>query len=266
MPDSSAWQTPKLKTAATKQGPHPGSCFVLLLRRPRLGLLMVALVTALALLAYAMATRPEQPAPAAPQSPFGSDIPARDLPKPVVLIDPGHGGGDGGAVWASVVEKDINLAVALRLKEALEKTGLLRVVMTRDIDVHIPMSGRIEIAAATKPSLILSIHANSFDLAYVRGVETYYRPDAPQSREAASLLHAAVLRSYRDTNHTTMDREIRPGSFRILTQSHASRAVLLELGYLSNQEDRRILNDPTFQAALAENLAQSIISMLTQRP
>lgn len=207
-----------------------------------------------------------RPTPQLPEPPPAEATPEPTIPNPVVLIDPGHGGGDGGAVRGGTNEKDINLAVALRLRDALAKSGLVDVVMTRDSDIHVSLAGRVAIINSARPALQVSIHANSFDLAYVRGVETFYRSDSQESMAFAQLLHNAVLKSYKDTGHETIDRDIRPGSFRILTRPADKRSVLLELGYLSNREDRRILTDPLFQVALAENLAQTIIEIVTQGP
>jgi N-acetylmuramoyl-L-alanine amidase len=233
------------------------------MKRRRLRLLFLFLFVVLALSVYSVTSRPEPSLPVTPSTP---DIPVRTIPNPVVLIDPGHGGGDGGAVWGGVNEKDINLAIALQLRDVLSAAGMVDVAMTRDTDVHVTATRRVEIADSVHPALIVSIHANSFDLAYVRGVETYYRVNSEESLAVALLLHEAVLQSYRDTGHATMDREIRPGNFRIITRPATRRAVLLEIGYLSNRDERAILTDSSFQAALAENLAHSITLILTSRP
>ena len=259
----SVWQTINLNTGQTEQGPHIGSCSVWRIQKKRrLRLLFFPLLAVLVLSAYCATPRPEPPLLPSPSIP---EIPVRTSANPVVLIDPGHGGGDSGAVWAGVNEKDINLAIALQLRDILVSEGSVDVVLTRDTDVHVSATRRVEIANKAKSALIVSIHVNSFELGYVRGVETYHRTNSAESMAVALVLHEAVLKTYRDNVHVTADRDIRPGNFRIISLPATQRAVLLEIGYLSNGEERTILSQSGFQTSLAENLAQAITAILIQK-
>jgi N-acetylmuramoyl-L-alanine amidase len=186
-------------------------------------------------------------------------------PVPVVLIDAGHGGGDGGAVNGKIAEKDITLAIALLLRDALADSGL-NVVLTRDSDVHVTTAERVDKANLAQADLIVSIHVNAFTQSRVRGVETYYRDGCPESRMAAQVLHAAVLKAHQQVGHETSDRGLRTGTFRILRLTEAKSAVLLELGYISNRGDRETMINSSFQAALSERLAEAVIVLLSEEP
>src|SRR5690606_28503480 len=105
--------------------------------------------------------------PAAPAAPRGDT-------RPTVVIDPGHGGVDPGATGVSgTYEKDLVLRYGLALRDALEKTGRYRVVMTRDDDRFIPLRGRVQIANEVGGDLFLSLHANTHPSRKLRGASVY---------------------------------------------------------------------------------------------
>jgi N-acetylmuramoyl-L-alanine amidase len=94
--------------------------------------------------------------------------------RPLVVVDAGHGGGDGGAVWNGIVEKNLALTLALKLKAQLEKLGI-DVQMTRSKDVFVSLENRAALANRVKADAFVSVHLNSAgNESGVRGIETYY--------------------------------------------------------------------------------------------
>lgn len=110
--------------------------------------------------------------------------------KPVIVIDPGHGGIDSGAIGVGGInEKDIVLKAALRLRQKLEKTGRYRVVLTRSDDTFIPLTGRVKVARANEASLFISLHADYIPKREgdARGATIYTVSDKASDKEAARL-------------------------------------------------------------------------------
>jgi N-acetylmuramoyl-L-alanine amidase len=119
--------------------------------------------------------------------------PSADNGKPIIVIDPGHGGNDAGAVGAGYREKDVVLAVAHQVREALEATGAYNVHMTRSTDVFITLGGRVAFSRRKGASLFVSIHANSIPTTskekaeIVRGAAVYTLSEAASNREVQRL-------------------------------------------------------------------------------
>jgi N-acetylmuramoyl-L-alanine amidase len=111
---------------------------------------------------------PETPVDTGPSSPT----------RPLIIIDPGHGGVDNGASAGNGVhEKDIVLAFALDLQEALAETGRFDVALTREEDIYLTLNERVAIARQNKADLFISLHADSFQEAYIRGASIYTRDE-----------------------------------------------------------------------------------------
>lgn len=114
--------------------------------------------------------------------------PRLDQARRVIVLDPGHGGVDPGAVAITGVhEKVITLAAARTIKDVLEKTGRYEVVLTRDRDIFLPLRQRFEIARRVKADLFISLHADSFKTSDVRGASVYTLSERASDREAALL-------------------------------------------------------------------------------
>jgi N-acetylmuramoyl-L-alanine amidase len=108
--------------------------------------------------------------------------------RPLIALDPGHGGVDPGAIGGSgVYEKEITLAMALELKRQLEETGRYRVVLTRDEDVFIRLRDRISVARAAGADLFVSLHADSHGTRDLRGASVYTLSEQASDAEAAAL-------------------------------------------------------------------------------
>jgi len=185
----------------------------------------------------------------------------------VVCLDPGHGGGDKGAVGPSgLLEKDVNLAIGLRLRELLLARGAT-VVMTRQTDASLAPPGsslRTELSArvlATKrlwPDIFLSIHNNhigSGDPSSVRGTETYYY--SPMSIRPAWAIHNALCRAL-----SSQSRFVGWRPFRVLRETDTPR-VLVECAYMSHPQEEAIVRDESFPAVAAEGLLQGLSDYFT---
>jgi len=176
----------------------------------------------------------------------------------LVVIDPGHGGRDPGAI--SVLrtrEKDVNLAVARKVSSYLAKRGV-KVIMTRSDDRFIELNERAAIANRAQANLFVSIHADSCHNRSARGSTIYIANSASSAtRRAGRLFNRRLSRV------TVYDKGIRTAGFRVLVRTSCP-AVLVELGYLSNRSDAKMLADPAYQKRLAEALADSVVEFLSK--
>ena len=122
-------------------------------------------------------------------SPSPSDAPTTTAQgKRVIVIDPGHGGVDPGAIGKSgILEKRITLAAARDFKRHLEKSGRYKVVLTRQRDIFIRLRNRIAIARAHKADLFISLHADTIKSRSVRGLSVYTLSEKASDKEAAAL-------------------------------------------------------------------------------
>jgi len=240
--------------------------------------------------------------PAAATGP-GEAVPELEAPPPregvrTIVLDPGHGGSETGAIGPSgVAEKELTLRLARSLKERLE-TGLgVRVVLTRDEDASLPLETRTAIANQNKADLFVSLHLNSALGAAARGAETYFLSATP-SDERAARSAAAENRPAEEGGAGAGDDPLHELQLMLwdLAQSHflsqsqrlatliqgelnsalalrdrgvkqapfvvlmgaAMPAVLVELGFLSNPEEEERLQDPAYRSELTAALARAI--------
>lgn len=168
-----------------------------------------------------------------------------------LVIDPGHGGKDPGAVGNNLKEKDINLGVALLLKEKLspykEKINLK---LTRETDKALELSERTTISNNFKADLFISIHCNSSTNSSAQGVETYcYKLS---NNKGANAIHSEIINS----KAYTKDRKVKEANFYVLRNTNA-HAVLIELAFISNSSDAKILKEK--QNDFAEAILKGIL-------
>jgi len=214
-----------------------------------------------------------------------------------IVIDPGHGGKDPGALGRyGINEKEIVLDIARRLKRALTAKGI-KVILTRSKDVFIPLWKRSEIANKNKADFFISIHANSFRKKWARGFEVYFLADAADSvsraTEAAEnnaikfekkslnrysstakaiacdlVLHeqrkesaelAEYIRKAVKRKIYIRDRGIKKAKFHVLKKT-AMPAVLVEVGFLSNVKEGKLLKNSSHRQKIANAIAQGILS------
>jgi N-acetylmuramoyl-L-alanine amidase len=189
-----------------------------------------------------------------------------------VLIDPGHGGSDPGAIGVTGLrEKEVNLDIALRVRDELVARGY-QVIMTRSSDVTLSLQDRIVISRSVKPDILVSIHANSYHTPDVSGtIVLYYDNRYPQARYPASeemirlspesrklaeaLLKAAVKAA------GTVDRGLLESSVYMVRMGNVPSA-LIETAFLSNPGDEKKLRDPAFRQKMAIGIADGISNYL----
>ncbi len=190
-----------------------------------------------------------------------------------VVIDPGHGGHDAGAVSAYAREKDCNLAVALKLKKKLERQGF-KVVMTREGDYFLTLKQRVDIANATPNSIFVSIHHNSGRRA-AEGIETFtLAPHGTTSPFARTRRYAELCGNDQDSQNIALatavhsraifstkavDRGIQRARFSVLCTIQRP-AILFEGGFVSNAEEGRKISSNAYRETLAESICQGVVS------
>ncbi|MDV2996375.1 MAG: hypothetical protein N4J56_006029 [Chroococcidiopsis sp. SAG 2025] len=191
------------------------------------------------------------PAPAAPPR-------IRDRNgKTIVVIDPGHGGKDPGAVAGGVHEKDIILPISNRVAQILEQNGV-HVLLTRDSDYFVGLQGRVDIAERVNADLFVSIHANSLPTRPdISGLETYY---FDSGYNLAVTVHNAMLRNVPNLR----DRRVRKARFYVLRKS-SMPAVLVETGFMTGKHDAPRLKTAAYQNQLAEAIAQGVLQYIKQQ-
>ena len=210
-------------------------------------ILVVGMLIALMLLAAALGGRKN-----------GEDSAVIAEEDPVVVIDAGHGGMDGGAVGADgTLEKQINLEIAQTLSQLLTVSGY-KTVMTRTEDTMLQtddgegsakmqdLKQRLAIASKYPESLMVSIHCNKFSLESCKGMQVYYSDSEAEKKAAQEIQNASVLLQPYNK------REIKKSDYSIYLLNRAkSPSVLVECGFLSNSEELSALKDADYQKKLA---------------
>jgi len=217
--------------------------------------------------------------------------------KPLIVLDPGHGGEDPGARSVhGTHEKELTLAAARELKRQLEATKRYRVALTREGDVFIPLRERTARARALGADLFISLHADSIDSGSVRGMSVYTLSDKGSDREAEMLaarenradaivgldlsaeseevVGILIDLAQRETrNQSTrfanlvveeagkqvalLAKPLRSAGFAVLTAPDVP-SVLIEMGYLSHRDDAKLLATPAHRKRMAQGLVRAI--------
>ena len=188
-----------------------------------------------------------------------------------IIIDPGHGGIDGGAVGISgVIEKDVNLDISLKLKCLLEFMGY-DVIMTRETDISIhdgdaqtvrqkkisDLHNRLLIASEHPRAVYLSIHQNNFGDSSQRGMCFYYSPNDPQSKDFAEALRESMLMYLQPENK----RQIKAADKSLFIMYNAENpAVLIECGFLSNPDEEKLLTAQEYQYKICLTVLSALTS------
>ena len=175
----------------------------------------------------------------------------------LVVLDPGHGGKDPGKVGADEeLEKDINLAISLKVREKLEEDGM-EVVMTREKDVMLSDGGadnkkledlnsRIDIINEQQPAIAVSIHQNSYSDPAVRGAQVFYFTHSDKGKQAAEALQKELLEF--DQENT---RDIKANDTYYLLKKTEVPTVIVECGFLSCPGEAELLTDEAYQCFIA---------------
>jgi N-acetylmuramoyl-L-alanine amidase len=210
-----------------------------------------------------------------------------------IVIDPGHGGHDPGAMGKDVGEAELVLDVALRLEKLLQKIPGIEVVLTRRTDDFVPLQERTAIANREGADLFLSIHANAHESPYARGVETYFLnfannlgaaavaarenaasgqamaalPDLvkmialnnkiDESRELATIVQRAMIERLRGVNKSLKDLGVKQAPFAVLIGA-AMPSVLAEVSFITNTQEAKQLRSSPYRQRIAEALANAV--------
>ena len=225
------------------------------------------------------------------------------VPKPLVMLDPGHGGKDPGAIGVSgTYEKHVSLATALELKHLLEAGGRYRVALTRARDVFVPLDDRVAKAQAQNAALFVSMHADALADHSVRGAsiytlgrtasdaqtaalaqrensaDRYGGPDLHTSPEVARILASLVRRETRvGSVHLardlagTLDQEVpmlpnpeRHAGFVVLKAADIP-SVLVEMGFMSNPRDEAELRRADHRKVIAAAMKRAVDAFFAAR-
>jgi len=181
----------------------------------------------------------------------GMDV--RPLLGKKVAVDAGHGGDDSGTHGATgLLEKDVNLDIATRLRDDLQALGA-EVVMTRTDDTFVSLQGRCDIANEAHADVFVSVHNNSFTRPEKSGTEAY------QSREASdqSRLLTRDIYKHLESDLPTEGSGIRSAGFYVLRHT-TMPAVLTEIAYMSNAGDEALLATPAFREQAAQAIADGV--------
>jgi len=220
-----------------------------------------------------------------------------------IIIDPGHGGLEVGAMGQNgTLEKDITLSLSRKLRAIIERNLAYRVVLTRDRDVDVPLEMRAAIANNEHAFLFISIHANGFPGSKARGAETYFLNLNATDEEARRLAYmennsteldqiqgdagddikmilwdmaqsnylkqssqlAELIQSELNTLRDTRNRGVKQAPFKVLT-GVACPAVLVEVAFISNPDEERKLLTDDFQNAVAEAIYAGMAKYIRQQ-
>jgi len=175
----------------------------------------------------------------------------------VVIIDPGHGGPDPGAVGiGGLREKDLVLPISIEVAKLLEQQGV-QVILTRQRDIDLDLEPRVRLAERARANLFVSIHANAINLRRpdVNGVETYYYTSGGG---LARTIHNSILDGLK-----TRDRGVRRARFYVLRKT-SMPAVLVEIGFVTGREDAANLSKPAYRSQMAAAIARGILQYMKQ--
>jgi N-acetylmuramoyl-L-alanine amidase len=244
----------------------------------------------------------ESPAPAEPTAKTEAPVtPPSFKPGRIrrIVVDPGHGGHDPGAIGAGkTMEKDIVLAIGLKLADRLRSELGLDVVMTRSSDVFIPLEERTAIANKVNADLFISVHANASLNRNTTGIETYYLNLAKTDKaaqlaarennttlEKVSVLQAVLfdlMANYKVNDSAHLADEVQKGTWKRVSSRYPTvrnngvkqgpfyvlvgatmPSILVETAFISNEAEERNLNDPAYQEATVEGIVAGVRSYAT---
>ncbi len=173
-----------------------------------------------------------------------------------VVLDPGHGGADSGAVGAmGTKEKTIVLAIASKVGNILAKNGV-DVVYTRTIDKTQSLQAKCDVSNNAKPNYFVSIHANSYSAPTVSGIETFYKSGSVAGQKLAQAVQTELIKST-----GRVDRKIKTAGFYVLNNTNTT-AILVETSFLSNATEEKLLLTEAYQIKLAKAISTGILKSL----
>ncbi len=182
------------------------------------------------------------------------------MSKPVVVLDPGHGGYDPGAVAYGLQEKTLNLKLALKVAEELQG---IKVLLTRDQDVFVSLADRVALSRRAGTSLFLSLHANAGG---GRGFESFVSSGLEPGHRAFQMqkeIHQQVTSAL--SPWSILDRGMKQAAFYVL-RHNPFPAVLIESLFIDNEREAGLWREPEFVSTLASGVTRGIYAALGMPP
>lgn len=191
----------------------------------------------------------------------------------VIVIDPGHGGPDGGAQTKNkIFEKDIALEVSIGLRDLLQQSGAI-VHMTRETDTDLAsehtkglsnrkvedLGNRLQFINDHDPEFFVSIHLNSIPSPKWRGAQTFYHPKKDESKHLAKMIQSEVIRNLENTTRSALAL-----NNMYLLKNAEVPGSLIEIGFLSNEAEREQLQQEKYQRQMAGSIYQGILRYMTE--
>jgi N-acetylmuramoyl-L-alanine amidase CwlD len=181
---------------------------------------------------------------------------ADDSPKILICIDPGHGGKDHGTTGPTgVMEKDVNLDIALRLRNKLVDAGF-KVIMTRESDINHSLAEITDFANSSNADLFISIHNNSHPSAEMNGTQTFYFNQSPSGNLLATYINTGTIDQI-----GTVNRGVKSSNFKVLKNTKMVSA-LIEGVFMNNPNEEAQLKDENFRDKIATGIYNGIIEYL----
>ncbi|UJL46595.1 N-acetylmuramoyl-L-alanine amidase CwlD [Virgibacillus sp. NKC19-16] len=190
-----------------------------------------------------------------------------------IVIDPGHGGVDGGAVGEDeTLEKDIALSMAKKLQRYLQQTGAI-VYLTREEDVDLAaedtqglsrrksedIRNRLQFIHDHEADFFVTLHLNALPSSKWRGAQTFYYPELDESRHLAKMIQSEIIRNLENT-----DRSPLANNGMYLLKHAEVPGALVEVGFLSNAEERELLKQDDYQDQMAASIYEGILRYVTE--
>lgn len=165
-----------------------------------------------------------------------------------IIIDPGHGGKDPGAVGANgLYESNANLIISKKLRDILKNT--YSVILTRDKDIYIPLKIRAKMSDNWKADIFISIHCNAGSNPKANGIETLHYPTSSRGKRLADDIYAGLI-------FTTgrRGRGVKPRGDLTVLSATAAPACLIECGFVSNLEEEKLLQSDSFHELICKGI------------
>lgn len=176
----------------------------------------------------------------------------------LVVLDAGHGGKDGGTAKEDAQEKDINLAIVLKMADILEEKGI-STLLTREDDSFLKLTERSVFANDQGADLFVSIHCNAFDKdSRVSGLECYYQPESESGKRLAEGLCEELKESGEIETRSAQAMDLS------VLRNTECQSVLVEVGFLTNASEREKLLSEEYQEKLARELVEALCSINTE--
>lgn len=208
-------------------------------------------------------SQPENPVKVTPLPTEGNIIDSGVLRGKVIVIDPGHGGSNPGAVANDTRETDNNLAVSLKLRDKLTKAGA-KVVMTRESERTVAPAGsslgqelaaRVDIAETNNADIFVSVHSNSNPDPSIYGAMTFY-PSGKASKLALEVQNSII------TQTGAVDKGISPATFYVLRNT-SMPSILVEMGFVTNTGEAKRLQEDNYRNKIAQGIFNGVVKYFT---